>query len=254
MPLTRDHSFLAMLLFGFLAVGTASSHGQSISEQYLLAAANQDRAANSLRPVRLDPLLSAAAFAHAREMAAHRTISHRFQGEADLAERAANAGVQFSLVTENVAEASNSALIHDLWMKSSGHRANLLDAQVDSIGIAVLAVGGQLYAVEDFARTVERLSFHDQESDVAILLESSGVAILPDPRDARLTCLKDNGYVGAAQPWFVMRYTAASLKELPSQLKVRLATGKYRSAAVGACTPSRSTPFSSYSIAVLLYP
>lgn len=243
-----------VLLLGLFAGGIALSQGRSVSEQYLLAAANQDRVANSLRPVRLDPLLSAAALVHAREMAAHRAISHRFPGEADLADRVANAGVPFSLVTENVAEASNSALVHELWMKSPGHRANLLDAQVDSIGIAVLAVQGQLYAVEDFARTVAVISFQEQEGRVGGLLEGSGVIVSSDPVDARRTCKMESGYSGTPQPWFVMRYTTATLARLPEQLAARLSTGKYRRAAVGACTPSKSTPFSSYSIAVMLYP
>ena len=100
---------------------------QTISEQYLFAAANRDRAAMNLPPLHLDDHLALAARLHAAEMASRRTISHQFPGEADLAKRAADSGAHFSLITENVAEASNSALIHDLWMNSAGHRANLLD-------------------------------------------------------------------------------------------------------------------------------
>jgi hypothetical protein len=226
----------------------------SVSEQYLLAAANQDRAAHELRPVRIDPLLCAAALFHAHAMAARGTISHQFSGEADLATRAAAAGARFSLVTENVAEASNSALIHDLWMKSAGHRANLLDPQVDAVGIAVVAQHGQLYAVEDFARTVERLSLPEQEEEVGRLIEATGAKTVDDPTDARQTCQLASGYAGARQPWFVMRYSAADLSTLPEQLSNKLSTGKYHWAAVGACLGLRQTPFSSYSVAVMLYP
>ena len=51
-----------------------------------------------------------------------------------------------------------------------------------------------------------------------------------------------------------MRYTAASLDTLPDQLVERLATGKYHEAAVGACENETASPFTSYNIAVLLYP
>jgi hypothetical protein len=253
LPLLRRAVIAVLILAGFLPLPL---HGQSanISEQYLLAAANQDRSLHELRPVRVDPLLSAAALSHAREMAARGTISHQFPGEADLATRAANAGVRFSLITENVAEASNSALIHDLWMKSAGHRANLLDPQVNAVGIAVVAEHGQLYAVEDFARTVERLSIPEQEAEVARLIEAAGVGVFGNPEDVRQTCQLSSGYVGSQQPSFVMRYTAANLSSLPEQLKAKLSSGKYRSAAVGACLASKQTPFSSYSIAVMLYP
>ena len=246
---------LVMLLgLSFASIRLLWCQTGNISEQYLFSAANGSRLEHNLRPVQLDPLLAKAALFHAREMAAHRTISHQFSGEPDLAARAGSAGVHFSLVTENVAEASNSSLIHDLWMQSAGHRANLLDPQVDSIGIAVIAVRGQLYAVEDFARSVRHLALEDQEAEVAELVASSGVRILSDSGDARETCALSTGYVGRRQPWFVMRYTAADLSRLPEELSAKLQSGRYREAEVGACTRSSRSPFTSYNIAVLLYP
>ncbi len=64
----------------------------------------------------------------------------------------------------------------------------------------------------------------------------------------------DTGYAGARKPWFVMRFTAASLDHLPDTLRSRLASGKYHSAAVGACDAKGSGPFTPYSIAVMLFP
>ncbi len=225
---------------------------QTISEQYLLAAANQDRALRGLPPVRIEAHLVEAARRHAYEMARHGNISHQFAGEPELAERAGAAGAHFSLVSENVAEASNAALIHDLWMHSEGHRANLLDPKVDSVGIAVVQDRGQLYAVEDFARTVPVLSLEQQESEVAGLLAPSGVRVFTGTEEARQTCARESGYVGR-QPWFVMRFTAADLNRLPQQLQEKLESGRYRQAAVGACSSTRQEPFASYSVAVLLF-
>jgi hypothetical protein len=51
-----------------------------------------------------------------------------------------------------------------------------------------------------------------------------------------------------------VRYTAASLDQIPNQLKGRLSSGKYHQAVVGACTADRKSPFTAYNIAVLLYP
>ena len=232
----------------------AEAQSGNLSEQYLFAAANRDRLERGLTPLRYDQALASAALAHAQQMAARQAISHQFTGEPGLALRVARAGVRFSLVTENVAEAGNSALIHELWMHSEGHRANLLDPKVDSVGIAVVARSGQLYAVQDFARSVESLSLLQQEAIVGELVASGGVAILPDSHDAERTCALSTGFVGARRPWFVMRFTAADLKRLPDELVAKLATSRYHEAAVGACSAQEQSPFTSYQVAVLLYP
>lgn len=230
----------------------------NVAEQFLLAAANQDRIARGLQPLHLDPTLAQAALAHAREMAAHRDISHQFAGEPKLSERGANAGVHFSLISENVAEAPVAAMIHDLWMHSEGHRRNLLDPNVDAVGISVIVRDHEYYAVEDFADLVQPLSFNAQESAVAGLLAKSGMQIgngkVMSEKDARQTCSMPTGYAGSRQPWYIMRYTAHSIAQLPAQLQSRLSTGKYHQAVVGACSENTSTPFTAYNIAVLLYP
>lgn len=229
-----------------------------IAEQFLLAAANQDRIARGLQPVRLDANLSQAALSHAREMAAHRDISHQFRGEAKLSDRGANAGAHFSLISENVAEAPISEMIHDLWMNSKGHRENLLDPRVDAVGISVVVRDHKYYAVEDFADLVQLLSFDAQESAVASMLAKSGLQIatgkVMSEQDARQTCSMSTGYTGSRPPWYIMRYTAHDVAELPSQLLSRLSSGKYHQAVVGACSQNASGPFTSYNIAVLLYP
>jgi uncharacterized protein YkwD len=231
-----------------------SENNLTVAEQYLLLAANEARANQGLPPVHLDPVLTEASAAHAREMADHDAISHQFEGEPELATRGANAGAHFSLISENVGEAPTSVIIHDLWMHSPGHRANLLDPDVDIIGIAIVTRNNQLYAVEDFARTVQTLTLNQQERTVAGVIAQSGMHVAETTDDARQTCTMSTGYAGSRQPWFIMRYTAASLNQIPSQLKSRLTSGKYHQAVVGACSTSRKTPFTSYNIAVLLYP
>jgi uncharacterized protein YkwD len=226
----------------------------TVAEQYLLAAANEARANQGLAPVRFDPVLTEASAAHARQMAEHADISHQFNGEPDLAERGASVGAHFSLISENVGEAPSSVIIHDLWMHSPGHRANLLDPNIDSIGIAVVIRDNELYAVEDFASTVQTLTLNEQEHTVGTVLAKSGLQVAETTQDARQTCTMSTGYAGSRQPWYIMRYTAASLDQIPSQLKNRLNSGKYHQAVVGACPTNRKTPFTAYNIAVLLYP
>ena len=55
-------------------------------------------------------------------------------------------------------------------------------------------------------------------------------------------------------PGFVMRWQSADLTVLPKALVDRLATGRYRRAAVGSC-PAQGLEgsFTAYRLAVLLY-
>jgi hypothetical protein len=234
-----------------------SALSASVAEQYLLAAANQERAALGLSLLHRDPRLASAAVSHAREMAAHAAISHQFPGEPELTARGAAAGVPFSAISENVGEAPTAPQLHDLWMHSEHHRANLLDPSIDAAGISVIARGNELFAVEDFAKTVPSASLEQQESAIAALVVQPGridLDLSPTTTSAaRQTCAMDTGFAGPRKPWFVMRFTSDSLTQLPGELKSRIASGRYRQAAVGACAPHDS-PFTSYNIAVLLYP
>ncbi len=253
--------FLALSLTSGHAVKTYGSP-RNVAEQFLLAAANQDRAARGLRQLQFDSVLAQAALYHANQMAAHDAISHQFPGEPDLASRGASAGARFSVITENVAEAPDSSIIHSLWMNSPGHRANLLDPTVEVVGIAVVHRNNQFYAVEDFANSVDALSFDQQENSVANLLAQTGLHVINGSisskiatvEEARKTCGMETGYAGQHKPWFIMRYTVDRLNRLPEELESRISTGKYHQAVVGACADTDTGAFTGYNIAVLLYP
>ena len=251
----RSICVLAAVLLPSIAGMPESPKIGSVAEQYLFSAANAERAQRGLRPLRWDETLHRAAQRHAGEMAARASISHQYPGELDLEGRGRAAGARFTVISENVAEAWSAPEIHDAWMHSSGHRANLLDPRVNSVGISVMRRGGQLYAVEDFDRTVESLSFEQQESAIAGLLQTeTRLRLLPNVEDARRTCAMSSGYAGSRKPWFVQRFTASSLDRLPGTLREKLATGKYHSAAIGACEVRGSGSFTPYAIAVLLFP
>jgi len=250
--------FMAMALWLAATASLVQVKAQSatsVGEQYLFAAANAERAQRGLGALRWDDALYRAAGAHAAQMAMRESISHQYAGEPELSARARRAGARFSVVAENVAEAPTAVRIHDAWMQSPGHRANLLDPRVDSVGIRVLSRNGELYAVEDFDRTVEVLTLEDQERAVATFLESiAPVRAIPSTPEARSTCAMSTGYAGAVTPGFIMRYTAGSLDVIPAELQARLASGRYRKAAVGACDSTDRQNFTVYDIAVLLYP
>jgi len=251
----RSICVLAAALLSAMPGMPESPKAGSVAEQYLFSAANAERAQRGLQPLQWDETLHRAAQRHVSQMAARESISHQYPGELDLEGRGHAAGAKFTVISENVAEAWSAPEIHDAWMHSPGHRANLLDPRVNSIGISVMRRGGQLYAVEDFDRAMESLSLEAQESAITNLLRTEArLYMLPNVEDARRTCEMNSGYAGERKPWFVMRFTASSLDRLPETLRSKLASGKYHSATVGACAARGTGSFSPYAIAVMLFP
>jgi len=149
----RCGSFVALVLISLCAGSASPPQYPSSAEFQLFNAANQERKAQGLKQLRWDDKLASAARGHVREMASRNAIAHEFSGEASLPERITQAGVQFSAIAENVAEAPAVARIHELWMHSPGHRANILDKDMDSLGVGVVRRNREYFAVEDFART-----------------------------------------------------------------------------------------------------
>ena len=90
------------------------------------ALANQARAQAGVGRLEWDQALAAAALQHCLRMAAEGPIAHQYGGEPDLSARAAQAGAHFSVIEENVAVGPSADAIHEEWMQSPGHRANLL--------------------------------------------------------------------------------------------------------------------------------
>ncbi len=121
-------------------------------ERELFASVNQARQSAGLAPLRWDESLATAARRHAELMAEHGSIQHEFQGEPSLAARVKQTGARFRWLSENVFEGPSAEFIHTQFMKSPPHRANILDRDMDSIGVGVVERDRQWFAVEDFSQ------------------------------------------------------------------------------------------------------
>jgi uncharacterized protein YkwD len=121
-------------------------------ERELFASVNQARRAQGLAPLRWDESLATAARRHAEVMAEHGSAQHGFEGEPSLSARVKQARARFSWLSENVIQGPSPEFIHAQFMKSPPHRANILDREMDSIGVGVVKQGRQLFAVEDFSQ------------------------------------------------------------------------------------------------------
>ena len=138
-------------------------------------------------------------------------------------------------------------------MNSAPHRANILDPQVDSIGIAIERRGEEYYATQDFAAVVASMTREEQEQQVARLLYSNGVTISGSVDDARGRC-EQNRMSFSTQPAAIARFETSDLSRLPNDLGRMIASGRFRHAVVGSCEVPTATPFARFRLTVLLYP
>ena len=143
----------ATAMAGIMLCWSASSQTPALrAERELFASVNQARRTQGLKPLQWDESLAAAARRHAEMMAQHGSAQHGFEGEPSLSARVKQAGAHFGWLSENVIQGPSPEFIHVQFMKSPPHRANILDRDMDSIGVGVVEQGGQVFAVEDFSQ------------------------------------------------------------------------------------------------------
>jgi uncharacterized protein YkwD len=188
-PMTRK-ALSGLLLAGLLLAGPPamaqktkenSSHSESARakrqttsegpdlarvKELIFTATNQFRRQEGRGELRLNPELGRAAQYFADYLARTDKFSHTADGKEPW-ERAARFGYAYSIVAENIAWEFNSAgfttrrlakAFVEGWKKSPGHRKNMLDPDVDEIGVGVArsAKTGRYYAVQDFGRPKSR--------------------------------------------------------------------------------------------------
>jgi len=142
-----------------LAVCTAFAAQTALAQQKADAAArqlfealNRERASQGLAQLKWDDALAKAAHQHAETMAGQNTLSHQLPGEVSLPARVGRAGVQFISLSENVAQGPTAANIYEQWKNSPNHRANILDTDMDTVGIGIAERNGVLFAAADFCK------------------------------------------------------------------------------------------------------
>jgi hypothetical protein len=180
---------------------------------YLLL--NQQRQRH-LKPLEWSAQLATSAHAHCLRMSLEGNLERRFSGEDDLALRAAQAGGQFSAVEESLAAGSTVEVIHRQRPEGADFDDTALIPAMDSVGIAISALHGVLYAVVDYAQSAPPLQPAPLEKMVEKLLHARGIAPVSDKSDARTVCRSGN--IVKAAPSFVMSWENQDLSQLPSSL------------------------------------
>lgn len=243
---------LAAAVFCFCSAVVQAQLQRNDSERQLFESVNRERTDQGFPPLQWDESLFKAARKHALLMLNLNQLEHQLPGEPGLEARLAEAGARFAVIAENIAIGKNPEIIHNGWMRSPGHRKNILDPRMTSVGIAVVNGPGGLYAVQDFSQFVPELSREQQEQKVISLLTSKGFRLADATDDARRTCEKDSGLSGSSAK-AMMRFEASDLNSLPKEVEERIHSAPIGKFAVGACPPKGESGFSRFRIALLFF-
>jgi hypothetical protein len=139
-------------------------------------------------------------------------------------------------------------------MHSPPHRANILDPKMDSLGVAVVEQGGELYAVEDFEQSSQQLTKERVEQRVREMLQGRGVDASAPAGPAEEACASGHGIPQGTNARSLVRFETADLSQLPPQVVEVIGSKDFKRAAVGACAPGTSQPnFTIYRVAILFY-
>ncbi|MCX5203954.1 CAP domain-containing protein [Streptomyces sp. NBC_00237] len=116
----------------------------------VLSLVNQERAKVGCSPLRPDTGLATLAANFSRDMAARGFFDHTDPDGATPWDRAAKAGIK-NLGGENIARGQADAqAVMDAWMKSEGHRKNILNCEYTTLGVGVHVADGGPWWTQDF--------------------------------------------------------------------------------------------------------
>jgi uncharacterized protein YkwD len=122
----------------FVSPEYAAKPVQRLNPEKALAQVNAYRSKNGRKPVVLDARLSQAAAAQSKAQAGRSRIGHDGSDGSKPMQRAARAGFNAKIASENVASGQKSfGDVMKSWEGSSGHRENLLRPEVTAIGVAM---------------------------------------------------------------------------------------------------------------------
>jgi uncharacterized protein YkwD len=220
------------------------------AEQQILELANRSRQQAGEAPLSMDSGLSHAARVHAQAMFEARQLSHQFDGEPSLPKRlAAATALQLDQEGENVALDTDPAQAEQHLMLSPPHRANLLNAAYNVVGLGVVRSGDRLYVVQDFGHALPNYSLTEVKDRIASAVQqtrhNANAAELPrhdlaTADDAACSMAQTDKLQTAAvhqlaQRYTVLTFTSLHPETLPTGSERAIGGRNLRSISIGAC-------------------
>lgn len=128
---------------------------QARYQRHLLELVNEQRRLNNVSPVQLHATLTSCARRHNADLAfTQRKLSHIGVDGAELSERLRRCGYRYRYASENVARGQGDPEhVVRSWMKSEGHKKNLLSGRATHMGVHVgRGIDGKLYWAQMFGK------------------------------------------------------------------------------------------------------
>lgn len=262
---------LVVLLPALLNAGAPPARWtDSAAERELVERINQSREQNGLPRLGLNSRLGEAARAHSVQMAKRMLLTHRLADEPELRDRVAGTGLRFDFVGENVGRGDDAASMHEEFLHSPGHRANILHVRASEVGVGAVRVGEDLFVTEDFAHVVPDYEPQQVEELVARgIAELRKAAKLPRLYRTALGAAREEAchmaqrdsveFSRGALPdragrMQTIAYATADPAPLPETLRQLAASKLPESFSVGACSGrTASYPSGGYWIVVVFY-
>ncbi len=149
MPGKKHWLSLLLVVFASTALGVAAT-ADSGTESEFVSLINSTRASNGLGSLQVDGGLQSHARNHTQDMIAAGDIYHSSSGELSAA-----AGSGWSQVGENVGRGQSPSSLHQAFMDSSGHAANIL-GDYNYVGVGTdTSSDGRLYVTVVFMKMGE---------------------------------------------------------------------------------------------------
>ena len=139
-----------VLLFGLASVATLAAPAPALawegnafdasSEAELIALTNRSRANAGLKALKVDAALTSIARWRSQDMIQNDYFSHSIPGYGKVFTKLDDTGYCYKLAGENIGwntypDGEATGAIHQMFMDSGGHRANILGASWDAVGI-----------------------------------------------------------------------------------------------------------------------
>ncbi|WP_010522685.1 CAP domain-containing protein [Aquimarina agarivorans] len=108
---------------------------QNTDAQKMLELVNAFRKNEGVPPVILSNPLNTAAFKHSKDMESNNYFDHTGKDGSSFGERVRREDYEGFAFGENIAQGSGANQIFELWKDSSGHRKNMLNPNVNEMGV-----------------------------------------------------------------------------------------------------------------------
>lgn len=124
----------------------------SSDEQRLIDLVNQERAKAGLNPLQIDMDLVRVAKMKSHDMAENNYFSHVSPTYGTVYNMLDREGIFYTRAGENIARAASVSRAHELFMNSSGHRANILHSGYTHIGVGIVKYGTSYRVTQVFIK------------------------------------------------------------------------------------------------------